>query len=244
MSNQLKELHDWLLEHKPESANHVPDTCPVCVMESANTGGLPDDHPEGGSMSDKTYTEDELAAAISKAVAEATSPLQTKLTELENSQQQSEMDKALAAAKAEAQATIDDLQAKLDAAVIEATAAKQAKEELDAFWADAIAKAEQEKAMDERREDRLAKVKEFGGFDEKYIEENADRFVAMSDEDFDARLEEWKQLVASKGGEEIPGQTRLVASRTDTGTTKTSALAEIRNLRQAGIDPRRVRQSS
>lgn len=196
-------------------------------------------------MSDKTYTEDELAAAIAKAIGEATAPLQTKLAELENSQQKSEMDAAIEAAKAEAQKAIDDLQAKLDAATIEATAAKTAKEELDSFWADAIAKAENEKAMEARRDERLSAVKEFGGFDEKYIEDNADRFVAMSDDDFTARLEEWKALVASKGTEGIPAKTGLEVARSNAGDgKKASALAEIRNLRQAGVDPRRVRQSS
>src|SRR5688572_824120 len=134
MSKELKRLkvvHDMLVAIKPDGVDHPAD-CELCLDLSDN------DHPGGGSMSDKTFTEEELAAAVQKAVGEATSALQAKLTELENSQQQTEMDKGIAAAKAELQSSIDELQTKLDAAVLEATAAKDAKAELEQFWSSAV----------------------------------------------------------------------------------------------------------
>lgn len=237
MSTGLKGLHDRLVSRMPPGAEHSGDTCPLCALEAELDGGILDYEPRGGSMSDKVFSEEDLKAAVDKAVAEATSPLQTKLTELENSQQQSEMDKAVAAAKAEAEAQVAEMQTKLDAAVVEKNAAIEAKEALEVSLREAAEKAEQEKLLAARREERLAKVDEFGEKTKKHVEDNIDRFVAMSDEEFDERLEEWRTL-AKKA--DIPDETRLVAWRTPS-TKSTSALSAVLDLRRAGIDPRRVR---
>lgn len=189
-----------------------------------------------------TFTAEDVQAAVDKAVATATSALQAKVTELETSQQKSEMDAAIEAAKAEAQAVIDDLQAKLDAAVIEATQAKTEKEALEQSIAAKEAEAEEAKIREGRRDERLTKLKDEAGFPEEYIKENADRFVAMDDEEFTARLEEYKALVAKAGAgsSTIPSQTALVASRQTTSTKPGSALREVLDLRRSGIDPRAV----
>lgn len=233
MDAGLKATHDLLLAIKPEGAVHDAETCAICTP----------DHPEGGSVPE-TYTEEQLANAITKAVAEATAPLQAKVTELENSQQKSEMDAAVESAKAEAQAAIDDLQTKLDAAVIDATAAKEAKEQIEQFWANAVAEAEEATVREARREERLAKLKDEAHFPEEFLKENEERFVAMSDEEFAARLEEYKTqyaALAGSGGNYIPETTALHASRTTTTTKPGSALREVLDLRRAGIDPRAVR---
>lgn len=194
-----------------------------------------------------TYTEEELKAAVDKAVADATSALQAKLTELENSLEKSEIDKAVAAVKAEADEKIKELETKLDAAVIEATKAKEEKEAQDKFWADAIAETEEKAAREARREERMKQLAEVAHFPEEFLKENEERFVAMSDEEFTARLEEYKAqreaLDASNGagGSTPPVSTALTAARTTTTTTPTSALREVLGLRRAGVDPRRVR---
>lgn len=192
-------------------------------------------------MEDKTYTEEELKAALAKAVAEAVSPLEAKVAELESSQQQSEVDKAIAAVKAEKDAEIADLQKRLDESVIEATAAKEAKEAQDKFWTDAIAEQEEKAAREARRETRVAALKEHAGFTDEYLTENVERFLAMTDEEFTARLDEYKTLKDALGVPAgTPSTTALTASRQTSPSSSSSALREAMALRREGVDPRRV----
>ncbi len=127
-----------------------------------------------------------------------------------------------------------DLQAKLDAAVLEAATEKKAREDLEASIEAAKAAEEEAKVLAARKEERLTKVKEVASFPDEYLAENADRFAAMSDDDFDKAVKDWTTITA-KAGEQIPGTTALVASRDDNQST-TSALAEIMELRRSGTD--------
>lgn len=182
-------------------------------------------------MSDPvTYTEAELKAAVDKAVAEATAEMQAKLAELANSQAEA----ASAQAKSDLEAQVADLQAKLDAAVLEAAQAKEEKENLQKAWDEEKAAEEEAKALAARRDERLAKVKEVANFPEDYLEQNGDRFAALSDEDFEARLEEWR--VIAKKEEKVPAKTSFKAAREDKETE--SALSALRELRAVGADPR------
>lgn len=227
--NDLLELHDRLLAERPDGAVHDEEACPLCAL---NDGGA-DDLEEGGSMSDPvTYSEAELQAAVDKAVAEATASAHNKLAELESSQA---IEAAVAQAKADLETQVADLQAKLDAAVLEAAQAKEAKETLEKAWADEKAAEEAAKTLAARREERLAKVREVASFPKEYLEENGDRFAALSDEDFEARLEEWR--VIAKKEEKPPARTAFKASREDTTDTD-SALGALREMRAVGADPR------
>jgi hypothetical protein len=221
--NALKALHDQMLAEKPEGASHDEAECLIC----SNDGGEP--------MGDALFTEEEVKAAVDRAVAEATSSLTQKITELQQSQQSKALEDAVVEAKAEVQVEIDDLTAKLDAAVLEAQQAKEAKEALQTAWDSEKEVAEEARLFASRREDRVAKVREVECFPDDYVEQNADRFAAMSDEDFDARLEEWKALLDKD--EPIPKKTALTASREGNGNSNTSMLGELRNLRRVFSDP-------
>ncbi len=236
MANELKILHDKLLAERPEGVTHEKDSCPLCAIDSLITEENINS-PEGGNVSEgKTYTEAELNAKVEAA----TSGLVAKLAELEGSQKQSEVDKALNEAKAQADAKINELQASLDAAVVEATKAKEDKAAVEQFWAEAIAEDTKNKEIASRKEERLVKIAEVASLPEKYLEDNADRFAAMSEEDFVARLEEWK-VIAAKTEDIIPKKTALTAAREDGGdssNTNGSMLGEIAGMRRHLVDPR------
>lgn len=236
MANELKILHDKLLAERPEGVTHEKDTCPLCVIDSLKSEETINS-PEGGNVSEgKTYTEAELDAKVEAA----TSGLNAKLAELEGSQRQSEVDQALNDAKAEADAKVAELQAQLDSAVVEATTAKEEKVAIEEFWASAIEEETKNKEIAARKDSRLEKIAEVASLPEEYLEKNADRFAAMSDEDFNARLEEWK-VIASKTETTIPKRTALTAAREDGGNSNNnsgSMLGEIAGMRRHLVDPR------
>lgn len=215
----LKSLHDRLLAEKPDGANHDSDTCPLCAMDDSSL-----DTP-GGAV---TYTEEELQAAVDKAVA----AMQARVTELEQSQQVSEVESAKAALRAELQTTVDDLQSQLDAAVLKAEAAERERDEIKA-WLDAEATAQAEaEAIQARKEERLTKIREAASFPEDYLTQNADRFAAMSDDDFNTAVESWK-AIAPAGTSTIPEKTALHAGR-ESESTAGSALKDVIALRRNG----------
>lgn len=183
----------------------------------------------------KSYTEDELRAAVEAAVGD----LRTELDGLRASaaeqetaaQTQTRIDEATAPLEAK----VTELQAQLDAAVLE-TAAEKAR--ADAFEAEKVAAAEAA-TLEARKDERLAKVKEVANFPADYLTANADRFVAMSDEDFEARLEEYRQIAAKATGTEgVPASTALLATREGGSPKSGSAVSDLFAMRRAGIDPR------
>lgn len=236
MGNQLKTLHDRLLADKPDGAAHDESSCPLCALEAIdNEGTTFDDQPEGGSMSDdaKTYTEDDLKAAVDKAVADATSELNAQLSELKNSQEQAEIDKAVAAAQAEADEKIKELQSKLDAAVLEAETEKKAREELEASVEAEKKAAEETAALEAKKGERTEKVKEVASFTDEYIAENSERWALMADEEFDKCVEDWKVIASRVNGDSIPTKTAMTASRDEGGNSNSgSALSELKSLRK------------
>lgn len=194
----------------------------------------------------KTYTEDELAAAINKAAADAVAPLETKIAELEGNEHQAALTRAVSEAKAEVQAQLDELQAKLDTATVELTAKAERVEALEAEKVAAEEAATQQAALDSRRDERLTKVKEAEVLSDEYVAEHADHFVAMSDEEFETSLETWKAVAAAaKSDDAIPSETALAGAR-ETAAAKpptggVPAYKEVFDFRRQGIDPRSVR---
>jgi hypothetical protein len=243
MGSDLKVLHDRLLSEQPDGAVHDPDDCPLCDMEETN----PMNDPEGGDVG--SFTQEQLDAAVAKAVAEATGPLTQRIEELSASAKETEVGKAISDALAPKEAEIADLQSKLDAAEARAT---KAETEFTDFKAAAEAKEkedEENKAREARKGDRVKAMKDAKVFSDTYVDENADRFAAMSDEDFAARMEEWKAVTASKGeggeggGEKIPEKTGLQAAREGSGNGNLptgSLLGELGSLRGALSDPRTI----
>jgi chromosome segregation ATPase len=204
------------------------EVCELCLVT--------DETPEGGTVSGRTYSEDELRAAIE----EATTPLAAQLVQLQAAAQQSEITAQLEAIKAEHDSEVEELRAQLDTAVLERQAAI---DELTSFQTDLeelVAADEAARESAARLESRLARVREVASFPEEHIEANAERWAALSDEDFEARVAEWAALQTSKGGDLIPKHTALTASReTTTDTTGAPGLMrEVMRMRFNHVDPR------
>lgn len=76
--NTNRVVHDWLLEHKPEAANHDAMNCSFCV-EKAST-------EENKVAEDKIFTQEQheqlLAAAVESAISEATSKMDAEVLRL------------------------------------------------------------------------------------------------------------------------------------------------------------------
>ncbi len=192
----------------------------------------------------KTYTEDELRGAVQAAVNAAVSDMRAELDSLKSeataAETAAQVDTRIADAKAPLEAKVIELQTQLDAAVLEAAAEKARADAGDAEKAAAVEAA----TLEARKDERLAKVKEVANFPEEYLTANADRFVAMSDEDFEARIEDYRQIAAKATGTDgLPGKTALIATL-DSGAgaggsgKPTSAVRDLFAMRRAGVDPR------
>lgn len=226
----LKALHDRLLDLKPDGAEHDKSTCSLCALE------VIEDTTPGGSMPE-AFSQEDLDAAI----AAATGPLQKRLGELEGQVQESEVGRAVAEATEAKDAEISRLQQAVDAAEAARTAAENKLSETEQFWTDSIAAQEAAVELAARKGQRVAEASEAGVFSEDYITENADRFAAMSDEDFKARMEEWR-LIAAKAGDTpappAPARTALVAAAQPSHPDANKVLSYIGELNQRRVDPR------
>lgn len=230
----LKELHDRLLEVKPEGASHDAASCPVCngtaTVEHAN------DISHGGSV--KTYTEDEFNAVLAQVA-----DLEAKVKELDGVRLESAAEAKIAEAQAQADAKVADLQSQLDAAVLEAQAAKQEKEATVAYLEAQQAEADRAAQVAALREERIAKVKEVASFPDEYIESRADAWAALDEEAFEAHLADWKAIgskpAADATSEALPADTAMKASR-ETTTTRSGSLREVLGFRFQGVDTRAI----
>lgn len=182
-------------------------------------------------------------ADIDTATAAATVSLQQRLAELEAQVQETEVGQAVSKAVAEAvtaeTARTAELQTQLDAAEAARTAAENRLAETEQFWTQAIADHDATAALAARREQRVARASEAGVFTDEYITANADRFAAMPDEDFDARLAEWALIAtqAGTGPAGTPARTALTASQPGPRTTN-SQLALLGEFSSRRVDPR------
>ncbi len=222
----LKALHDLLLAGKPEGATHPAD-CPICAIAPGPQ--------EGADL--KTYTEDELRAAVEAAVGELRTDLDTFRASQEAVAVDARITKAVTEATEPLSAKITELQTDLDAAVLATAAEKARADTLETEMMEAAEAA----IYAARKDERLAKVADVAAFPQAYVEANAERFAAMSDEDFEARLDEYRQIASkSFGTEGLPLKTGLKAT-TDAGDGKpTSAVGALFAMRRAGIDPRTI----
>lgn len=228
----LKVLHDQLLELRPDDAEHDSAVCPLCrefEAESATDASV-----EGGvSVSDETYTKEQVDALVASAVAEKTKSLEDQLAELKQSEEASEVEARVTAAKAEAEEKVAEIQAKLDAAVLEAEQAKTERDEIKTWLEGEKEKAEREAELAALTEERKAKVAEVATFPEDYMEERAPQWAEMTEEAFESLLGDYKAATAAKSPEkeeEVPKVTAMKATREDNGH-KTSAASEIIRMR-------------
>lgn len=186
----------------------------------------------------KTYSEEEHNALLAEVA-----DLKTKVAALAKANEDSEVDSKIAAAAAEIESKVTDLQTQLDAKVLEAEAAKTANENFVAWLEGERTAAAEAAELASRKDARTAQVKEVASFPDEYLVANADRFAAMSDEAFEAALEDWKEIAsksakASDKGDALPSATAMTASRST--DENISVLHEVLGLRFQGVDVRNV----
>jgi DNA repair exonuclease SbcCD ATPase subunit len=223
----LKSLHDQLLAEKPEDAKH--DFCPLCAMTEEDL--------EKETSLTTTYSEEDLKTEVAKATA----ALETRIKELEASQQVSETESKVAEVKAEAaaelaelQTKLDGIQSQLDEKVLEATAEKNRADGM-LSWLEGEAKAAEEReAAAARMDERLAQVKAAAEFPEDYLDANKERFAAMSDEDFALAVEGWKTISGKPSSTDgkIPAETAMHTGREQVKPAGESAMKDLMGLRR------------
>jgi chromosome segregation ATPase len=165
MAGTLVDLHNALLEHKPEGASH--EDCPVCLAATAETA-----KEEANVAGDetRTFTEAEHLAVLSDAVRRETATLQTEK-------------ETLSTEKAALESRVDTLEAEKAVLITERD---NAVTELTTFKAE-MAEKEQTEA---RKGERLAKVREVADHlpEDYFTAERATRWAEMSDEAFETAV--------------------------------------------------------
>lgn len=237
MDETLKKEHDELLASKPDGVAHDAANCPIC------TPGEPVVHteidPNGGDMS-KTYTEDELKAAIEAATA----PLAAELTAIKEGESAAQIAAQIAEAVAAVEAEKAELQAALDAALVSATTAEAAHAELVTYLEAETVAAEEAAAFEAIKAERLTQVSEVASFSDEHKAANADRWAKMSEEDFTAQISDWKEIASAATkpavpeDKKLPAATAMVASRSTEGSDKFAGARQVMRLTVAGNDPR------
>lgn len=225
--NALQALHDMFMAKMPEGASHEADDCPVCK------GELADD--KGGSVT--TYTEEEVQELRTQI-----SGLEAQVREYADSNRESEFQTKIDEAKTELETKVAELQSQLDTTVLEAETAKTERENLLAWLEEQRISAEEAAAIAARRDERISKVREVASFPDEHVEKNADRWAQLSDEDFEAALEDWR-AVSAKKSEGLPTASALTASRegdNSNNNESSSVMRDVMRMRFVGVDPRKL----
>lgn len=230
----VKELHDKLLEAMPEGANH-PQDCPICSAGDGTTCN----HQSEVSM----FTQEDMDAAVANAVT----PLKDTIADLQKKMEAEAAADAHASEKAELEAKINEFQVQLDKAVLDATSAKTEYDNLVAFLNETIAAAEAEEAQKAKKAGRVQKMKTYA-FSDEQVEERADRWAAMSDEEFDTYVSDLEALGAKAVAEAEDAQTTLPTATAMTAAAevknhgdKSSAMRSVLSMSRRGIDPATIR---
>lgn len=195
-----KEQHDMLISQKPSDMSQadfdqlIEEHKAECSFCNSNLDTGP---KERGDNMGENFTQEDVDAAVEAAVA----PVQTELDGLKAFLGEAEEDERVAAVKADYETQVNDLKAELDAAKNEAGAAKDELESTLQFFADLQELADLHELYEARKEQRKADVADAASFTEEYIDENIDRWAAMSDEDFAAVVADWR-AIPSKAAEE------------------------------------------
>lgn len=251
LQNQVEEEWSSLLGNS-NSSEDAPKSKPEEHSGSDNESDVQSDlsHTVGGDMDNKTYTEDELKAAIEAALT----PVNAELEAVKAAAGQSEVEARIAEAVASAEAKTAEVQAELDAAVIAAKAASDERDAVVAYFED-LATAEAaaaEKAA--KTESRLAAVQEAASFPEDFVAAQTERWVAMSDEDFEAIVEGYKvaaeaakasaassEDTESTDDKDALASTAMKAERDDTGSAGRMAnISAVMRASRTGFDPRTI----
>ena len=215
--NELKEKHDALLAEMPEGEVHDEASCPICSTS------IEESH-ERGEMD--TYTQEQY-----DALEAANASLLAELKDLKDAQVAGEVDAQVAAAKAEADEKVAAIQAELDAQTLKAENAERLLTEIVAFLEAEGAAAEAAALAESRKAERAEILKSETSFSEETIAKRIGDWAMLSDEDFDAQLEVFKELsTASKESEVTPqAETAMKTVRKDT-PAKVDFIGSIVNL--------------
>lgn len=192
-------------------------------------------------MSDKTYTQEELEAAVATAVEAATKSLSDEVADLRTDQEQAAVEARIAEVRTELQAALEAAEAAKEQAEAEATEAREAHEGLVSYLTGEVEAAEAAAALAAKADERVAVVKEIATYTDEYLETRATRWAEMADEDFDAFVEDLKSTVeaakaaASDGsgagneeGSSLIPETAMSTERA--GSTDTSNMSAVRGV--------------
>lgn len=228
--DKLKELHDNLLLEKSEEDVHDESSCPFCNPDIL----IDKDSHERGEM--KTFTEDELAAAVQAAIA----PIQAELDALKDEKAEVEVDARIAEIQTESAELVSQAQADKDVAVLSATEATQKYEDLVSYLEAEQAAVAEAAAAEARKTERLDQIKEIASFKDEYIAENLDRWAALSDEAFDLFKDSLAQVStkdesAAGEGAKIP-ETAMEGLRSSDGASPSRGIiSRIKDASNAGV---------
>lgn len=182
-------------------ATHETATCVICTPSLLKEGITVDAEEFASQLKER----DEEVARLTARV-ESLSDLAT----------QADIDTKVEAAKAEAQVQIDDLQAKLDASVVEAGANKKQFDDLVDMINTEAAKQTADTEREALKATRMEMVAPYAALlPENYADENADRWTSMSEEAFLTLVDGWKNIAGdrvSESASKVPSKTALNAS--------------------------------
>lgn len=210
ISIDVKKMHELLLAYKPSEASHDASLCPLCEVaedgsathddtkaiasgegtdSTADSSGLTED-PEGGDMSNQTFTDEEYQA------------LKAELEALKTSQEQAAVETRINEMTESHKVALSELQAQLDTTTAALDASKAQYDELVAFLNGEAERAEIERTLEARREEVRALAAEIFS-DADYIETRLDEWASLSAEDLEARFADFKVAAkASLGGQQ------------------------------------------
>lgn len=185
--DELIKAHDELLANMPEGASHDKTECPVCNPSVIK-------EPDERGEVDKTFTQEQLDAAVEAALA----PLKTKLQTLEEAAAAEEVDSKVAEAVKAGDEKAAELQDQLDAADLKVSNAEKLLADSLAWIQAVVDEAEQAEKAESVKEARTKILKDETSFSDEKIEERIGEWAKLSDEAFEDRLAEWKELSTGK----------------------------------------------
>jgi chromosome segregation ATPase len=227
MDHRAIELHDEALKLMPDGASHEESECTICVEKAALAEGGNNDEQsssteeaEEGIMSGTntdTLSQETHDALLRTRVADATAALTADneaLTEQVGSLI-SERDEAAGKVSA-LEGEVARLNNELDTAQVELASASEKVTELESD----IARRDEEAQLREVAQERAKQVRNLKLFADEAIDEKAERWAALSEEDWADRLEEWKGIQATNSGDQAGRVPAQETASTLTGTSE------------------------
>lgn len=224
MDRRAIELHDEALKLMPEGASHDESDCPICAdkaaLESAsgaNDSSSTEEGTQEGTMSGTntdTLSKETHDALLRAAVEDATAAL------TRDNEALTEQVEALTSERDEAASKVSTLEGEvtrlndeLDTAQVELASANEKAEQLEAD----IAERDEQAQLRDVAEERAKQVRNLKLFPEDAIDEKAERWARLSDEEWAERLEEWKGIQTTPEGETPPAGQEAASAITGTG---------------------------